>query len=300
MQNYLTFKQLDSQCIKAARISLQKIAPKTRQTFINHNLMALYATLDGINDPWYNRVAALTVGADQESLRGDVVTALDYANKTITRGSGVFTAGSIITVALLNDGAGQIDKQFVGRITVGGATATFEVISGAGASYPTASYVDIGVGVIKSLSDTSIDLSSLYIKDIKQVYDEEGGGGAVRGYYLYTDAWEFRTAQHNVDNSTEVLAYHHGDTLDLYQGADAEELGNPMMEYRGKPNVYTDATEDNTIDLPPEQNKLLMNMIVIDFLKAADKPVPGELQAEVDGDMNKLVSAAAGDEAKKK
>ena len=176
MQNPLTNAQLDFQCLKKAHLTSDSLKIQTRQPLFNTYLYKAYGYLDAVNHPFYNKTTVLTVAADQEQLydaanNAGNITALDATAKTITRNIGVFVAGSIISVAEVLVATSQMVNSFIGLITIGGATATFKILSG-GITTLSASY-GLSVLVLKSQSGASADLDAhgIYFKKILAVYD---------------------------------------------------------------------------------------------------------------------------------
>ena len=278
MKNFITFRQLDFAILKQTGLTEQDVPRSTRQAYVNNKLMKLYAALNWVNDPFFKRVTTLSVAADQELLKdstdGGVVTAVNTTAKTITRSSGTFTAGSLIFVATA-DSTGAVYRQWIARIVTGGATATYELLSGTAGWIDGINVIGGSVIVLKTSSQTSVDLSAIYLDRILRVWD--GSVSAERGFYLFLDGRAFNEVHRDPDMDTAVAAYHYGDTLQLKAGPDADALGVVQMEYRGKPNTYTDATEDNLVDMPPEQNQFLFDEVMAEYLKHAKKELPAEL-----------------------
>src|SRR5208283_5015842 len=239
MLNFLTWAQLDSQCRKqSGNITDSDIMPATRQGYLNSKMMKIYALLDGVNDPWYNRSTTLTAAADQEQLydaanNAGNITALDATAKTITRNIGVFVAGSIISVAEVWVATSQITNSFIGLITIGGATATFTILKG-GITTLSASY-GLSVLVLKSSSQVACDISTLYVKDFLSIYDNAYAStpGQIRVFDLLKDANRFYQRSLDVDAIKRIAAYQARDTVYLFIGSAANALGTISAEYRG-------------------------------------------------------------------
>lgn len=302
MKNYLTFKQLDYQVLKKLGMAANDIPISARQAYRNNALMKLFGLLDGVNDPYYNFTAVLSVAADQERLwdfvhNAGVITAINATANTITRSTGSFQAGSILAVTLTDTGSAA-RYSWIARVTVAGAVATYEVISGADSSLTPD--LEASVIVIKSLSDATVDLSGMYVKAIRRVWD--GADGAERMFFLLTDGRRYADAQNDPDYETSVVAYHRGDTLDLKVCPLASALGVVQMEYRGKPNICTDATEGNEILLPPEYNEMLTDEVMAAYSVHAGRPIGQDLAGRLENyrKMYEASSAAEAKEAKAK
>lgn len=299
MKNPLTWIQLDSQCRKlCGNITDTDIYPATRQSYINTKGSKIYALLDGLNDPWYNRSTVLSPAADQEelldsALGGGTITAIDSAAKTITRSAGLFVAGSIVTVNLWVRANGNMYRQWVGRIVTGGAVGTYEVLSGADGTLSETYYA--GVIVIKTLSTTVLDISGIYVKDFLTIYDDKftATPGQIRVFDLLKDSNRFFQRSLDIDAITRIAAYHAGDTVTLYIPSTAIAIGTVTAHYRGKPGLYTNATANNSIDYPPEVNQILVDEVVASFLIELGKPIPADVAGRIQFFDNRFKTAAA-------
>jgi hypothetical protein len=282
MKNFMTFAQLDSLCLKEAAINENQLWLPQRQFIVNNKLMKVYALLDGLNDPFYNMSTALTVAADIEQLHdattnGGIITGITAATNTITRSSGSFPAGALIHVWICDSGATV--ATFTARISVAGATATYVIIAGADANL--AAYECV-VFVQKTLSVTTVDLSTLYFNRIEKVYDDQGTGSADRVFkeikdpVIFSDLWRDPLFD-------KIVAWNlRGSTLQLGVGPSATAIGTATMEYRGKPNLWTDATPSNEILIPPEHNQMLQDEVVALYLTYTNQPVPEKLAGRLE------------------
>ena len=283
-----------------AGITENDVPRLTRQRICSSIAMKLFACMDGENDPFYNFTAPLTVAADQEFLKdtvtnGGTITAIDSTAKTISRSSGVFVAGSLLDIILITKASALIAFHWKARITIGGATGTYEVISGTAATFASATQ-SAAVGITRTLSTTTVDLSTLYLRKIIKVWDNGLTGAKDRVFYLTPDSRKFTEDYRNPDLEGEIRAYHRGDTLELGVGSSAAALAAAQMEYEGKPNVYTDATENDEIFIPPEWNKFLEDEMEFEYRKYGKKSVPDNL-AERMAAYEKMYTAKLKDKA---
>jgi hypothetical protein len=287
MKNYLTFNQLGSECLKVAGMKRSDIAPAQLQLIINDRMMKLYRLIDGINDPFYNTVLTITTAADQEFLKdsannGGTITQIDATTLTITRSAGTFVAGSIIAATQYIFLTGLIYNAAILRvvsIASAGLVARYEIISG---TLITSDANDgLSLNVIKSYSAATVDLSALYLKEIKRISDNGGVGGTVRIFKQIKDAEKFQDFKNDVFNAKEVGFYHRGDTVELASGPSATALTTPVMEYVGKPNIFTDATLNDEILIPPEDNQILKDEVVAEFCGIIDNKVPEDVTARL-------------------
>jgi len=279
MKNFLTFAMLDSQCLKqAGNLTDNDIYPQTRMNYINTSLMKIYFILDNANDPFYNRSAVLTIGNDIETLSGqnnNATIGLNTTNNTVYRSSGTFTAGSLIVITSVDNDVPR--HNFVARITSNGQTASYTRISGTNLNRHTTEILSFTI--IKSLSQYSYDLSQLYVKSINTIYDDRlySTPGTIRVFDKITDPVLYfnRSLDYNAKN--RVAWYHQGDTVQFFVGSEANSLGIVTMEYRAKPALFTDATKNNEIDIPPEANQMLIDEVTTLYMNEVKRPVPEEI-----------------------
>jgi len=292
MKNPLTFAQLDYLCLHQGNINDQDVQLPDRRIYVNNTTMKLYGALDGINNPFYNVKGVQTVAADQEVLALSGITAT-----TISRGAGIFVAGSIVSVVQWLTAGGGATGAAVLLVTSGGATAHYTLLSGAISL--AADTTSEGV-VIKSFSQTTIDVSGLYIKDIVAMYD--GSGASKRKFYRVRSAEQFNDLLNDPLASDGVYYYWRGDTIDIFVGSSIAALGVITMEYISKPNLFTDATANNSINIPPEQNQMLMDEVEAQYLMHAKAKnpgitIPGDLAGRLEN-YKAIYDAAAADKQK--
>jgi hypothetical protein len=301
MKNYLTFLALESLCRREAGISEDQVDPAARRFIVNNKMMKIYQMLDGLNDPFYDRSTALTVAADQELLKdtavnSGIVNAIDSSAKTITRNTGTFVAGSIVSITLWTASTGVIVGEWLARITVGGATATYVKI-GSGTEFTLTGSQGASLIVVKTLSTTTIDMSSFYVKDVLKVYDDAAAASAERTFRRIADPVIFGEAHRDPLYDSEVLYHQRGDDLMIFKGTSATALGNVSMQYRTKPTVYTSANETSEALIPPENNQMLIDEVVASFMQQGGKALPDSLNARL-AQYSKVYEAAAAEKAK--
>lgn len=286
MLNYTTYSEFDSECRKIAGINDKQLSTAVRQKIINDAIYKVYGLLDGANHPWWNRVITLTVADDLEHLTdengktGGVVTALNATAHTVTRSSGTWAAGTLLSILLITKATGVLVGFYQARVTVAGATATYATIGtiiGAETTYSAATH-SLFVGCMKKLSATSADLSTQYIKEIVKVFDDQGTGSKERVFRLVKDPTYFGGIWDDPLEVSEVFAYHRGNTIEFSVGSSATAMGVVQAEVVGKPAIYTDATKSNALDCPPDENSTLKDEVVAEFIKASGGTVPEPLQ----------------------
>jgi len=299
MKNYLTYGQVDSVCLKMAKLGENDLHPLMRQLIVNDKVGKIFRVLDGLNDPWYNRTAVLTSAGEVENLwdstfADGVVTAV--TTTTITRSSGAFGAGSLIAITDYDQSNGN-SVQALCRITVGGATATFEVIAGTVIPFPVASH-RVFVTVIPSLSSNAVDLSTMYVQKVLRVWDDGGTDTQDRNYDEFNDGMAFGLLWRNPFFDKRLCWYHRGDTLQIFQGKSADAYSVVQMEYRGKPALFTDATIANSVDIPPEDNQMLLDEVTAEYIRRSGGTVPPELLSSLEMYKQSAAQAKGGEDIK--
>jgi hypothetical protein len=300
MKNYLTFLELESLCRREAGIGENDVDPVTRRIIINNKLMKIFALLDGLNDPFYDRFSILTVDDDVELLAGGEethgsLTAINSTAKTISRSSGSFAAGSILDIVIVHADKDRLAGQWKARVITGGATCVYEKI-GSGTEADADDSLLFTVHVMRSLSVLAVDLSNLYVKQVLQVYDDKGSGNSDRQFREIKDPLIFNQAHRDPLYGPEIVWHHGGDHLRFKVGADAAALGIVTCECRTKPAIYVAANENDVILLPPEYNQVLVDEVVATFMSQGGKAIPQGL-ADRQAAFDKVYAAAAASKA---
>ena len=302
MKNYLSYGKLDSKCIHIAGLDEQDLNPDVRQSIVNDIIMDAYGLLDGVNHPFWNRTISVTVAGDNERLKdnvtnGGTITAVNSTTKNVTRNAGVFVAGSLLDIVIVAKATSLGVGQWKARVTIGGATATYENIdAGTEATFVSADHVCF-INVMRKLSASSGDISSQYVKKVVKVYDDQDTGSKQRVFYEKKDARKFGNLHNDPSEAKYISWYHNGNTIDFFVGASATALGIVQAEVIAKPALYTDATKDNEVDFDPEMNKMLTDQIVAEYMKKAGKGLPQDLESRL-ATYPKRAEAAQGDQVK--
>lgn len=286
MRNYLSFRQLDFKCLELAGLTDNDIDPATRQFIVNDLQYKIYGLLDGVNHPAWNTVVTLTVAADQEHLKdattnGGTITAINSTTKSIARSAGVFPAGAILDIVVVKIADNLVAGQWKARVSVAGATATYvKVGTGTEVTFDNSLHVCF-VNVMNKLSATAASLEDSFVKDVVKVFDDQATGSKERVFELKTDARAFGDMHRNPLKAGVIGAYRRGDSVEFFVGAGATALGVVQAEVITKPGLYSDATADNAMNIPPEENQMLTDMVVAEYLKKVGKPTPADLQGRL-------------------
>jgi len=316
MKNYLTFRELDYGCLQAIGKADADIDAVIRKQYINDSLMKIYAMLDGLADPFYNMTSLLTIASDIE-LQADThqinegerlhdIVSYSHTDLTgplnIARSSGTFQAGSLLCITVCRSvnvgdddyppGAAKIKHSCVARVIESGSDVTAEIIAGTIETWTLPAPPCISVIIIKSLSALTADISGLYVKEIDAIYDDLDRGNQ-KVFDQYVDIDKFRDLPRIPSKQTRVGYIQRGDTIVFQVGEDALPIGVPTMEYRGKPTVYTDDTEDSTIMIPPEYNQIINDEVTAKFLEHLGEKPKVDLAARLTGNAKMFEAAEA-------
>lgn len=273
---------LDSALMHKAGINENDIVPDLRMLYVNNKLAQMYRLLDGLNDPWYHKTTTLSAGADTIFIKDaggtTTLSAVDATLHILTRTAGTWKLGEVFSAAFYNSASGARICDFVARISSGAGTAagTYTVIAGTdvGMTLTSARYT---VAIFAGTAATTLDLSALYVKSILKIYDNAYTGGKIRLYKEIIDPAIFALVHRDPFYVSEVLYFQRGDTLDLFVGTSATALGTIQFEYRGKPAPCVSLTTDVVIDIPPEENQVLMNEVLAEYLTHVNKPIPQDV-----------------------
>jgi hypothetical protein len=293
MKNPLTFGQLDSIAMAAAgNLAQNDIDIAMRQAHINLKLMKIYRMLDGLNDPWYNKTKTLTVAADLTPLKDTTnssgsITSMVVSGSTITivDTSHTFVAGTYLVITECVTGK-VMSYQNLAIVTTGGALGCVATIIGTPniVTFAAATH-GLTIMIIGSPSSTAIDVSDTYFKEIMRISDENylasALGTQTRVFYPIKDEQLFAGLVTNPMKTKTVAWHQRGDTIQLFVGASANALGTVTCEYRGKPSLYDDTTINNSVDIPPEDNQMLIDEVTASYLIDMGKVPPPNLSANL-------------------
>jgi len=304
VKNYLTFRQLDSALVHKAGLNENDIVPNLRIAYINNKLMKIYRLLDGLNDPWYHKQSlAVTAGSDIVEVKVNRAgqsssTVLCTATGMIITATQPWKLGEIFVLCRsewdhdASPTPQNTSKAFVGRVTAIDNTApyytcTFEVIGGTTPGAADYLWDTVGSGYytafdlikIQSPSTLIISLASLYVKDILRIWDNAYTGGKNRIFTEIKDPQIFSNLHRDPFFDKQVAWFQRGESVELYVGTTATALGTINIEYRGKPTPCTDFDTDVYIDIPPEENQVLMDEVYAEYLTHMKIEIPSEVQA---------------------
>lgn len=275
MKNTLTFRLLDSALLHKAHLNENDVIPALRVQMINNKLFKIYRLLDGLNDPWYHKQSlSVTVAGDVEFIPTASITSYTASTNTIVRATGTWKLGETLA-CVINNGSGVLVASFIGIVASGAGTAT-AVLNIIGTDADKGANV-MNVVNYKSPAAAVIDISAIYLKDVLKIYDNGYTGGKVRIFTPIKDPAIFAVLHRDPYFDGRVAYFHRGDTIELYVGPSATALGTVNVEYRGKPTPCADFDTDVLVDLPPEENQVLMDEVLSEYLQAANKEVPPDV-----------------------
>jgi hypothetical protein len=286
----MTFRQLDSALIHKGKLNENDIVPTLRIAYINNKLMKIYRLLDGLNDPWYHKQTLAVTPAADITFAADPADAsvfsLNYSTTTLIFATARtdLKVGTVFSFAYFSNGSPDITNCIVGRVTAVTTSKIyiFELISSTGgANYPPSPERTDTVGLLTifgSPSSLVISLSTLYVKDILRIWDNAYTGGKPRIFTEIKDPQIFSVLHRDPFFDKQVAWFQRGDNVELYVGPNATALATINIEYRGKPAICADFDTDAFIDLPPEENQVLMDEVYAEYLTHTNQPIPEEIQ----------------------
>mgnify|MGYP001312197823 CR=1 FL=1 len=289
MKNFITFAQLDASLMHRAGLNENDIDLGLRQLYINDKLMKVYRVLDGMNDPWYDTLLNISPSADllylsDIEIHGGEIYGLNTTTNTLSLSTSSVPIGSLLFVTHVNNSTGTVIKgQFTAKVTVAGGAGignpiTYQVISGTeGPSYNDDLSEALFITILKSYSGSSIDLSALYVKNIKKIYDNGYTASKSRIFKEIEDTKAFEMLHRDPFYASRVCYHHAGDTVFFFVGSLAAAISSTYMEYRRKPAIFTDSTLSSVIDIPPEDNQILFDECLALYLGHAGKEVPQDV-----------------------
>lgn len=297
IKNFLTFAQLDSQCRKqAGDLSTNDINKAVRQNMVNLKIMKIYGVLDSLNDPFYNRSVALSInnGSDtSQEYFTDEDFGIDSASKTMSRLDGSFVNGTYAFVTITGSD-GYIYRTWTALISnASGNSCSYSVVSGSDGDVQPGGIASITIFNL-GLPGKSADVSSLYFKNFNAIYDygfTSTPGQQIRVFDEITDQRVFFSRSLDYNNTKRPAWYQQGNTILFYVDSEANALGTVYGDYRGKPNLYTDASASDSIDIPPEFNQVLIDEVVSSYCVESGRQIPAETSERLASYEKKLYSA---------
>jgi hypothetical protein len=285
MKNELTYAQLDYECMKAAGITRNDIEDGYRYMYINSNQGKIYGMLDGLNDPWYDKSTILTVASTDQAYitSASNITSMVVSGSTITIvvSSFAFVAGQMLDIVLVSTTGGTILNQCKAIVTTGGTTATATIISGT--MITKSGSHTLAMNVLSSFSATSADVSGIYFKNFIKIGDNNyTGTPGIAVNRLFDEVEDIMKFGNYVTDpiATNIKWHQRGDTIEfIIPPSVTNALGTVTGWYRGKPAICSPATLNNTIDMPWENNRMLIDEVIASYLLDRNKPVPADVAA---------------------
>jgi hypothetical protein len=204
---------------------------------------------------------------------------------TIVDASHTFVAGNYLYIAECITGK-VAQFQNIAIITTGGALGCVATIIGTPniVTFASATY-GLSIMIVGSPSSTAIDVSDTYFKEFVKISDENylasALGTQTRVFTPVQDAQLFYGLVTNPMKTKTVAWHQRGDIIQLFVGSSANALGTVTGEYRGKPSLYDDTTINNTVDIPPEDNQMLIDETVASFLVDKGKTPPIDISGRL-------------------
>jgi hypothetical protein len=127
-----------------------------------------------------------------------------------------------------------------------------------------------------------IDLETIFVKSVLNIYDDQDDvSGNTRPFDEITDPKEFTLLHRQPVRRSRVCWFLSGSRIYLFVGDKAKPLGEVIVLLRNKPSPFTDASQNTTILIPPEENSALTDEVTAAYLEQVKQPVPASLSARL-------------------
>jgi hypothetical protein len=262
----------------AKTVDQKRLVTEQGRYFYKLALSEIVTLLNSSVDPSYHVSQVLTITADQELLT-TAITSIVASTNTIVRSAGLFTVGEILVITLATSSSnGAIAHQWIARVVNGGASATYEVITGTDADIST--HIPSVIG-IKSLSTLTADTSSYLIDRIITIED------SVVGQCVEVTPEEFaslgRGSFVHQSYADDIVWCQFGNTIRFKNGAKVTG-GTKTMWYQRQPNYPTLYDDTEYVDLADKWIPLLVKRIYTYILLQTEPDIPKNLAQEMQMD----------------
>jgi hypothetical protein len=266
----------------AKTVDQKRLVTEQGRYFYKLALSEIVTLLNSSVDPSYHVSTSLTVGSNMEMLTDSTITAVNSTAKTITRSSGVFVVGSLIHVTLITVSTGAIAYQWAARITVGGATATYAVITGTDSTY-SASPQNVAVFVERSNVTNPLiaDISDIVYDRITSIEDSLVGQCIEVSPEVFSSLG--RSDFVHQSYSDDIVWAQFGNSIRFRNGAKVTG-GTKTMWYQRQPNYPTLYDDTEYVDLADKWIPLLVKRIYTYILLQTEPDIPKNLAQEMQMD----------------
>lgn len=264
----LTFAELDAVALRQAALTDNSLDPALRRELINAALDTLWEEFKA--DPFYRQSALLVIAPDVEHLAGGTLPnlgtflGLNATAHTMIRGTGSFTAGSLMVFTKWRTSTSLITSQFLGRVLVSGLVSSYELIAGSEESFNAGGLDQAAVTLIRGLSTKSAAFDPLNFDRIVTVRDDAARPTQV-SFDPIADRREFDDLALYRRKGSRVAYYHRASAIDFFVPAGAPALAQVSVEYVGRPNRYTLQTAAEEVLIPPQRIAALIAAVAAAF-----------------------------------
>lgn len=271
----------------AKTVDQRKVLQEQGKYFYKAALSEIVTLLNSSVDPSYHTSQVLTIAADQETLKdvGDGAVVSVVSATAITRATGLFAVGEILTIAkLVTTGPTWTIGIYI--VTTGGASAVISKISGDTVTYATPwTSSRLVVSGIKSLSTSSADLSSYLFDRITSIED------ANVGQCKYVDPETFaslgRSDFQHKSYDDDIVWTLEGNLVRFRNGSKVT-AGAKTMWYQRQPNYPTNWDDTEYVDIADKWVPLLIKRIYTFLILQTENDVPHNLAQEMQLDYQQI------------
>jgi hypothetical protein len=274
----------------------QRLMQEQGKYFYKIALSEIVTLLNSAVDPSYIVSTPLTMAVDTERLTNTTITAINSTSKVITKSTGVFAVGSYIHVTLVAN-TGTVTYQWTGRITVGGASATYKLISGTDFTYIPASQ-HCSVFVEKSNLDNplSVDISDIYFDRI--IFVEDSSIGLCKEMSPEDFSSLGRSSFSHSSYADDIVWTLTGNTI-RFKNGEKIKPGTKTLWYQRQPNYPINFDDTDYVDLADKWIPLLIKRIYTLLILQTENDIPVNIAQEMQMDYQLITGYSSAEIANK-
>jgi hypothetical protein len=262
----------------AKTVDQQKVIQEQGKYFYKAALSEMVTLLNSGLDPSYYTSTPLTVAADYEELSQSVISAISAT--AITRGTGVFVAGSNLIITLVLKADGSIVSQWIAKVTTGGAVAVIATVTGTPSTFNAATQ-NCSVIVEKSnaTSPLSVDISAITFDRIIAIEDSTYGTCTEVSLKEFGSILRADFAHKSYQDN--IIYCIIGNTIRFRNGVKCVSPGTKTMYYQRQPSYPVNFDDNDFVDLPDKHIPLLLKRIYTFLILQTENDVPHNLAQEM-------------------
>ena len=263
----------------AKTVDQKRVIQEQGKYFYKIALSEIVTLLNSSVDPSYITSTPLTLYSDIEFLINSYITSINTVSKTITRSDVPFKVGSYINITLISSSNGSVLYQWTARISVGGKTATYILVSGNESTYsPSAQTCSVIVEKSNTNSSISADISTIGYDRIISIED------SLNGQCVEVSPQEFASLgrldfQHK-SYEDDIVWCLVGNAIRFRNGSKAK-VGTKTMWYQRQPDYPINWDDTDKVDLADKWIPLLIMKIYTLMILQNEPDIPKNIAQEM-------------------